>query len=174
MYDDYQSLRILGNSRVPPTHFWNQGSTLERPGIPGCVGFGDYPAMRSTRQGISRHIKHHVPPLPPNMAVCHGGVSHNAMRMDHGRPSIADIEIMCLAYTRLPLFVSFLSHLPHPPLHTPYLPPYFPFTPRRPTSHQKKKGFMSLYRGIPSPLVGSMMENSVLFTSYGFAGRMIR
>eukprot|EP00802_Teleaulax_amphioxeia_P013932 Tamp_13987.p1 GENE.Tamp_13987~~Tamp_13987.p1 ORF type:complete len:238 (-),score=18.57 Tamp_13987:683-1396(-) len=32
---------------------------------------------------------------------------------------------------------------------------------------------MSLYRGLPSPLLGSMVENSVLFSSYAFAGRMI-
>lgn len=37
----------------------------------------------------------------------------------------------------------------------------------------KKDGFFGLYRGIPSPLVGSMVENSVLFTSYGFATRLI-
>eukprot|EP00283_Hemiselmis_rufescens_P011174 CAMPEP_0173431466 /NCGR_PEP_ID=MMETSP1357-20121228/9597_1 /TAXON_ID=77926 /ORGANISM="Hemiselmis rufescens, Strain PCC563" /LENGTH=308 /DNA_ID=CAMNT_0014395951 /DNA_START=15 /DNA_END=941 /DNA_ORIENTATION=+ len=37
----------------------------------------------------------------------------------------------------------------------------------------RKDGFTGLYRGIPSPLLGSMAENSVLFSSYGFAGRMI-
>mmetsp|Transcript_9653 Transcript_9653/g.23891 ORF Transcript_9653/g.23891 Transcript_9653/m.23891 type:complete len:304 (+) Transcript_9653:261-1172(+) len=34
-------------------------------------------------------------------------------------------------------------------------------------------GFMGLYRGIPSPLVGSMVENSVLFASYGLATRLM-
>eukprot|EP00286_Rhodomonas_abbreviata_P004022 CAMPEP_0181346650 /NCGR_PEP_ID=MMETSP1101-20121128/33443_1 /TAXON_ID=46948 /ORGANISM="Rhodomonas abbreviata, Strain Caron Lab Isolate" /LENGTH=207 /DNA_ID=CAMNT_0023458781 /DNA_START=189 /DNA_END=809 /DNA_ORIENTATION=- len=37
----------------------------------------------------------------------------------------------------------------------------------------KNDGFLGLYRGIPSPLIGSMCENSVLFASYGFAGRML-
>ena len=37
----------------------------------------------------------------------------------------------------------------------------------------KADGFFGLYRGIPSPLIGSMMENSILFSSYGLAQRMI-
>ena len=37
----------------------------------------------------------------------------------------------------------------------------------------RETGAMSLYRGLPSPLVGSMAENSVLFSSYSFAGRCI-
>mmetsp|Transcript_12462 Transcript_12462/g.24716 ORF Transcript_12462/g.24716 Transcript_12462/m.24716 type:complete len:307 (-) Transcript_12462:485-1405(-) len=37
----------------------------------------------------------------------------------------------------------------------------------------KKEGFTGLYRGIPSPLLGSMAENSVLFSSYGLASRMM-
>mmetsp|Transcript_35406 Transcript_35406/g.83332 ORF Transcript_35406/g.83332 Transcript_35406/m.83332 type:complete len:301 (-) Transcript_35406:140-1042(-) len=36
-----------------------------------------------------------------------------------------------------------------------------------------EEGFFALYRGIPSPLLGSMVENSVLFSSYAFAGRFL-
>lgn len=35
------------------------------------------------------------------------------------------------------------------------------------------RGFMSLYQGISSPLVGSMAENAVLFLSYGHVKRML-
>lgn len=41
------------------------------------------------------------------------------------------------------------------------------------TKNIKTDGFFSLYRGLPSPLLGSMMENMVLFSSYAFAGRII-
>lgn len=41
------------------------------------------------------------------------------------------------------------------------------------SKNMREKGFFSLYRGLPSPLLGSMLENSVLFSSYAFAGRMI-
>jgi len=34
-------------------------------------------------------------------------------------------------------------------------------------------GFFALYRGLPAPLIASMCENSVLFTSYAFARRLI-
>lgn len=34
-------------------------------------------------------------------------------------------------------------------------------------------GFLGLYRGLLTPLVGSMAENAVLFTSYGMAQRTI-
>jgi hypothetical protein len=34
----------------------------------------------------------------------------------------------------------------------------------------RESGFLSLYRGLPSPLLGSMVENSVLFSSYGKSG----
>jgi hypothetical protein len=37
----------------------------------------------------------------------------------------------------------------------------------------REEGFAGLYRGIPSPLVGSMVENSVLFSSYGLATRFL-
>jgi hypothetical protein len=37
----------------------------------------------------------------------------------------------------------------------------------------RNEGFMGLYRGIPSPLLGSMVENSVLFSSYGLATRFL-
>jgi len=39
--------------------------------------------------------------------------------------------------------------------------------------NMNEAGFMSLYRGLPSPLLGSMLENMVLFSSYSFAGRLI-
>lgn len=35
------------------------------------------------------------------------------------------------------------------------------------SKNMKQAGFFSLYRGLPSPLLGSMVENSVLFSSYG-------
>lgn len=37
----------------------------------------------------------------------------------------------------------------------------------------KADGFLGLYRGLPSPLLGSMVENSVLFASYGLATRLM-
>lgn len=41
------------------------------------------------------------------------------------------------------------------------------------TKSVKEEGFLGLYRGIPSPLLGSMVENSVLFASYGLATRSL-
>lgn len=41
------------------------------------------------------------------------------------------------------------------------------------TKSLKEEGFLGLYRGIPSPLLGSMVENSVLFASYGLATRSL-
>jgi hypothetical protein len=35
------------------------------------------------------------------------------------------------------------------------------------------RGFLSLYKGLPSPLLGSMAENAVLFLSYGEVKRLI-
>ena len=37
----------------------------------------------------------------------------------------------------------------------------------------KTKGFLSLYRGLPAPLMGSMAENSVLFLCYGEVKRRL-
>ena len=37
----------------------------------------------------------------------------------------------------------------------------------------KKNGVLSLYKGLPAPLLGSMAENSVLFLSYGFIKRQL-
>eukprot|EP00049_Salpingoeca_infusionum_P022467 m.6927 g.6927 ORF g.6927 m.6927 type:complete len:299 (-) comp5206_c0_seq1:256-1152(-) len=37
----------------------------------------------------------------------------------------------------------------------------------------RQRGFFSLYSGLPSPLLGSMAENSVLFSSFGGASRFL-
>ena len=39
---------------------------------------------------------------------------------------------------------------------------------------QKHRGLMSLYQGLASPLVGSMLECSVLFVTFGYIKKMLR
>jgi len=38
----------------------------------------------------------------------------------------------------------------------------------------KNEGFLGFYKGLSSPLVGSMIENGVLFSGFGYAQRLIR
>jgi len=37
----------------------------------------------------------------------------------------------------------------------------------------ESEGYMSIFRGLPAPLFGAMAENSIIFWSYGLAGRYI-
>lgn len=36
-----------------------------------------------------------------------------------------------------------------------------------------KEGYLSLFKGLPAPIVGAMAENSIIFWSYGLAARCV-
>lgn len=62
---------------------------------------------------------------------------------------------------------------PPPPTSAPAAAPVYRGAIHCLTHTIETRGFLSLYNGLPSPLIGSMAENAVLFLSYGYVKRAL-